>query len=143
MTTIAYRDGVIAADSLVSSGPNRAGHVVKIARGPDGTLAGAAGDMWACMTFLRAIETGSPLPAERGNDFDALVVDVRGKAHYVGDKGDPVPVDGDYFALGSGEAAALGAMEMGASAERAVAVAIKIDKGSGGPIRSLSRAGTP
>lgn len=143
MTTIAYRDGVIAADSLVSSGPNRAGHVVKIARGPDGALGGAAGDMWACVQFLRAVETGTALPAERGSDFDALFVDASGRVHYVGDKGDPVLVEGEYFALGSGEAAALGAMEMGATAVRAVEVAVKIDKGSGGPIRSLSRAGTP
>jgi len=42
--------------------------------------------------------------------------------------------DGEYFALGSGQDFALGAMDAGASAHEAVAVAAQRDQGTGFPI---------
>lgn len=43
-----------------------------------------------------------------------------------------------FWAAGSGDCFARGAMEMGATAEQAVAAAIKWDTGSGGPVTVLS-----
>lgn len=144
MTTIAYRDGVIAADSLVCAGPMRAGSVTKVGRSASGHLGGAAGSMDNAAAFVAWLMSGAEgeLPP-RSADFDGLLVNPSGDVFYVGEKGGPVAVSGPFFAIGSGERFAVAAMEMGATAMRAVEVAVKYDVNSAAPIISLSRAGTP
>ena len=44
MTTIAYRDGVLAAETATCQGGVMIGIVVKIARRADGDMCGSAGD---------------------------------------------------------------------------------------------------
>ena len=46
--------------------------------------------------------------------------------------------DAEFYAFGSGDAFAMGAMAMGATAEQAVEVATRFDVYSGGPITVLS-----
>ena len=50
------------------------------------------------------------------------------------------PLEGEFHALGAGQPAALAAMHMGASAVKAVEIAIKLDKNSGPPVMSLCLA---
>lgn len=137
MTTIAYRDGVLASDSLVSSGNTRAGEVRKIARHGN-LMGGISGPLDAAEKFLRWIESGCEGDCPQlGDGSDAILIRGR-KTFYVGPSGTVVPFRAPFAATGSGENLAIGAMAMGASAIEAVKVAIRFDEGSGGRIASLT-----
>jgi 20S proteasome alpha/beta subunit len=62
---------------------------------------------------------------------------------YVIDEAGWWPFEGAFHAIGSGADAALAALHMGASAEQAVEVAIKVDQGSGPPIGVLRVSDIP
>jgi 20S proteasome alpha/beta subunit len=141
MTTIAYRDGVLAADSQSTFRGNREGMVTKIAqRGP--VLAAVCGLAPNAIAFLDWFRTG-----------------MVGSVPHMGDKEDNAwgfvyppgeriiwfkPGGTEYFraplhASGSGADFAIGAMTFGATPEEAVAVAAKHDIHTGGEIVVLRR----
>lgn len=144
MTTIAYRDGVMAADSCVTVESEAAGHIkghcVKLFR-KGGAIIGLQGESSPGMFFLEWFGTRKPAPAvlqESEADFCALVLDKRGKL-YEYDKwcnADPVILTKSrpFHAIGSGSKAALAAMYMGANARRAVAVACALDPYTAPPV---------
>lgn len=145
MTTIAYRDGILAADSRGYAGNHASlGTKSKIRKCPDGTLVGCSsnkpGQTEAVMAWFMA--GADPLKAptfgEGGPDFTLLVVRADGTALY-GDGSFHLsgPLTAPFFAVGSGRGPAYGALEMGASAQRAVEVACLHDVWSGGPIETL------
>ncbi|WP_336802468.1 hypothetical protein [Kaistia sp. MMO-174] len=139
MTTIAYRDGVLAADSLISSGNARAGQAQKIAT-CGSTMGGTSGSIEACHRFVQWIEAGAEGDCPELGDSDGILV--RGsQTFYVGSKGVLVPFEAEFAAVGSGEKFALGAMAMGATAERAVEVARELDVHTGGQIVTLRHKG--
>lgn len=143
MTTIAYRDGIIACDSLVTAGGVRVGAVDKIVRsGP--LLAGAAGSLGPCQKFLRWVRSGEDL-MEDFEDFDegseGFVVFADGSIASFDDDG-RCDYRAPYIAIGSGASFALGAMAHGASAEEAVRAASEHDTLTGLPIQTLA-ATTP
>lgn len=136
MTTIAYRDGVLAADTLSSSSGTVAGYQTKIYR-ERGLLLGGAGSVAAFERFRDWIRSGMagdcPLQKDIGNMF---VITPDGRCTMWCDDG-PFRITADFWALGSGELLALGAMEVGASAAEAVRAAIKHDTRSGGDVTTL------
>jgi hypothetical protein len=78
MTTIAYRDGVLAADTLLTSSAMRNGYARKI-RERDGMLAGASGTLAQMQTFLDWFDagmTGDPpsMAFDKENCAEALVI---------------------------------------------------------------------
>lgn len=137
MTTIAYRDGVLAADTLVTANNMRSGFLTKIAR--QGRLlvgfCGRSANYEAFRNWLAAGMNGS-FKSEDGNVF---VIPPEGPAIIWGDGDTPWRETAPFWALGSGEAPALGAMQAGASAEEAVKAAIALDVWSGGEITVLRR----
>jgi hypothetical protein len=147
MTAIAYRDGVMAADSLTGGEHIRRGTDHKIARSSAGTIAGAAGYAGMCSEFRRWVQTGridewieggfpEPLPikAER-NGFGAIVVTAAGRVICVDYEGRAIEIDAPFYVEGSAEEILLGAMAAGAGAEDAVRIAIQYDRGCGGPVQ--------
>jgi 20S proteasome alpha/beta subunit len=141
VTTIVYRDGVMAADGLSSMGGYTVGNVVKIARGADGRLGGACGDAAFMGEFLKWVaglvsEAPKAVRAEDGCDIGVLV-HPGGKIE-VFEPGGAFILDAPYFAMGSGRPVALGAMHQGATAAEAVAAAVTHDTGSGGQITVLT-----
>lgn len=72
-------------------------------------------------------------PRDLSEDFTGLVLNASGLYEY---KYQLVPmrIDRDFWSIGTGAQAALGAMHMGASPEEAVEVACKIDPWSAGPV---------
>jgi hypothetical protein len=140
VTTIAYRDGVLAADTLITSGGERVGHHQKARR--RGRLLYATtgscglGDAWAA--WLRAGAAGEPptLLSDGGtaNGYVFLPDDAVVWFHSEG----VTHIRAPFWAAGSGDCFARGAMETGATAEQAVAAAIKWDTGSGGEITVIS-----
>ncbi|RAK68814.1 peptidase S14 [Phenylobacterium kunshanense] len=147
MTTIAYRDGVLASDSRAYSGDKTPiGSKQKIHRLADGTLLGVStASIGGDALVRRWVEAGCP--AARNDDlkpdsFTALMVRANGDVFYANNNLEWTgPLDVPFIAAGSGEHYALGAMAMGASAERAVEVACELDVWSAHPIRTLRLEG--
>jgi len=146
MTTIAYRNGIIAADSRETtsdeSAGDYAGKCVKLLRVGDNVVA-LQGESSPGMAWLHWFREGMRDEAlaqsirDAQNDFTAVVLNKRGlwtwDCWLV-----PQKVTARFYAVGSGTKAALGALHMGASAVQAVRVACKIDPWSAPPIVSMS-----
>lgn len=138
MTTIAYKDGVIAFDSRQTrSGSIVSDDVVKhrLVDGVSFFLSGAVCDEKALIAAY--FGTPSPVPVE----CSGYAVD-GGNLLMVGhdDKTGVWKQDLDLAnpdAIGSGSAYALAAMDMGASAEEAVRAAMKRDIYTGGKVRTV------
>tara|TARA_B100000929_G_C15511743_1_gene421154 strand:- start:33089 stop:33499 length:411 start_codon:yes stop_codon:yes gene_type:complete len=134
MTTIAYKDGVVACDSRMAEG----GMILhddynkhKVVEGVHFFCAGSVDDIPALIQFYLAGE-------ERQGRCTAIVVD-EGEVLSVklGDGFTEVtPVDYPY-AIGSGTEFALAAMDMGADAKTAVKQAMKRDCFTGGRVRTF------
>lgn len=141
MTTIVYREGVLAADSQAYCGSRRVslGTKVKVRRLEDGTLIGASSSIvGATDDLLDWYEHDTPLP-EKYDSFQLLVVNPDGSAFLAFDNTSlSGPITGDYYAIGSGEDFALGALAMGASAEEAVRIASQFDYHTNDKILSIS-----
>ncbi len=136
MTTIAYRDGILAADTMVQGSQMNCGAVTKIAQHENTfTMGGACGSAEACQLFRQWILDGAVPPCPTlGDDADGLLIDGAGNTFFVGPKGVMVPFKAKFVAIGSGEKFAMAAMHMGARAIEAVEVAIALDLHSAGPI---------
>lgn len=139
MTTVAYRNGVIAGDTQVIGG-NAVGAVTvtKIARRKkDGALCGASG----YLSFVQAFHTWF-IAGERGkfptfHEGDRAFIAIKGKPIEMFESVGSFEYEPKYLAIGSGMEFALGAMHAGATAEQAVAAAIAHDPGTGGEVMVL------
>jgi hypothetical protein len=104
-----------------------------------GALVGCAGDVSAIFRFLAWYRNpGSERPEFTNDDsFTAAVLDNKG-IHVYFNSTYPSRVRDSFFAFGSGGMAAKAAMLCGLTPPEAVAIAIKCDKHSGGPVRQFS-----
>ncbi len=144
MTTIAYKDGVIAYDSRQTRG----GAIVsddapkcQVVDGVSFFLAGAVCDEKALIAAYFGTPSAAPVECS-GYAVDGgklLMVGYDDKTGIWKQELDPANPD----AIGSGSAYALAAMDMGASAEGAVRAAMKRDIYTGGKIRTLRIAHEP
>lgn len=135
MTTIAYRDGIMAADSMITRNDEwiMPYSAPKITRLQDGSLCGFAGNFFKQDAFLKWLGDPTAPRPDLETDCAALVVNLDGSVwmyQYVGG----VRLEGPFFAVGSGSVPALAAMHMGADAGRAVAIAARLDNATGGNI---------
>lgn len=140
MTTIAFRDGVLAADTLVSWSGGRAGSLRKIVQGPEGALAGACGTAsftWAFLRWFEEGESGAPPDRNKDDGDEGMIVRPNGVCE-VYDCCGRHDLIGPYVATGSGWKFALGAMFVGADAEGAVRAAMQHDVATGGDVVTLS-----
>lgn len=135
MTCIAVRDGQMAADSRISGTYNTP--FIKITRKP-GYLIGFAGDLSQALVFtdwFQSRESRQPdLAEEKG--WCALTLSAKG-VEYWDCSLRPSPIMERYAAIGSGAPFAIAAMDAGATAKQAVAIAIKRDPGCGLPITTF------
>ena len=135
MTTIAYRDGVLAADTQINSGNGaRAGSIQKVGRTSDGHLWGYSGSTQhqeGCVAWLDKRE-GDPAKIE--GVF--IVITPAGAVREWWGEG-WIQSQARFFAWGSGERLALGAMQVGATAAEAVRAAIALDLESGGEVTAV------
>ena len=134
MTTIAYRDGLVAADTQSTAAPYKDPNPQhKVVRLADGSVLAACGNL-EVLDMTRAFLAG-----------EADTLHIEGQAiHFVSTDEIWVyqglgryRVDGSFRSWGSGGAIADAAMLLGKSAEEAVAVAAMIDIFTGGPIDVL------
>jgi len=138
VTTIAYRDGVIAADSLITQNGTRIGTVAKIVRVPGGGLAGVAGELGGMARFLDWARSGAEGELTFSTcEIDGFLVTAEGQVLVTTDSGGMVKIKQPFHAVGSGRDFARGALAAGATAVEAVKIAMKFDTQTGGRVRSL------
>ena len=149
MTTIAYKDGVIASDSRATWDDWAVSRCVKLYRAKSKSdpvkgdvIVGTAGHSSAALLFLDWLEVGGePRLHDRGvnetTEFECLIMHKSGV--WVGDRLCRLErLEEEFWAAGSGRHAALGAMWAGKSAIDAVRIATRIDPFSGGRVVSMS-----
>lgn len=124
MTCIAYRDGIIAADTLVIiDDVVKQENEVKVVK-RKGHLFGISGqlpplDEVVKWYFSKGRKTF------KNHKFTCLVVHPNGSIHACDYLGDEITLNTPFYAIGSGREFAIGAMEVGATAIQAVEAAIK------------------
>ncbi len=140
MTTIAYRDGIIAGDGRETDVDNKdctfvlRDNLVKVHRLKDGRLFGSAGGSEEGIRLLIALQNNQPMP--KLEEIAGLLIDTKGKIWvYEGHLWQPAYEK--YYAVGTGACMAFAAMDAGASAVKAVTIAKNRDPFSGGKVTSL------
>lgn len=136
MTTIAWDGETLAADSQVTDDNFVWQHAdKKIFKIRDFYLA-TAGDADQCMKFLDWFKNRDISKFPDGMDDVTVLVVGPKVCDLYGNGAIPTPIK-PPFAIGSGSACAMGAMLAGAKARRAVQIASKLCKYTGGPVRTV------
>lgn len=131
MTTIAYRNGIMAADTRAYSGGSvPIGQKNKIHRLDDGSLVGVSStEPGMAEAFAAWLNDGAnpeeaAFAGDRLKNLSALHITPEGQVFFYCENITPSgPLYSRFFAIGSGEQYALGALSSGATAEAAVKVA--------------------
>jgi hypothetical protein len=115
-------------DALIKSG-----HVIKIIKCKDGSLAGAAGDSWACMEFLTWAEAGRKRRPKKRifKHMVGLVLTKKGKM-LLYEAPLPDTIVDDFYAIGCAEGIARGRRVGGGSVLECVEAAIHVSLACGG-----------
>ena len=139
MTTIAYRDGIMAADTGCFNDGLYEGEVEKIWPLTDIGILGCCGEYGAILKVVEWLENGGKADGKprlsRDSEFAGLLVNQSNEVfHYqIGMRA--LRIDADFHAIGSGRKIAVGAMAAGASAEQAIEIACRYDRMSMEPVR--------
>ena len=139
MTTIAYRDGVMAADSQASSGARKF-RVKKITRVPGGGLLGITGGMPELLKIQKWAGAGFP-PDDKPElsddaEVECLLVYADGTAALFDASLEVMPVQDKFIAIGSGGPYAVAAMACGLGPAEAVQIAARFDPYTSAPVKS-------
>lgn len=149
MTTVAYRDGILAGDTAMGTDGSLLGYGQKIFKHKKGWLLGFSGNAQYChlakdwfMKCSSVSELLEPWPeGMRGDDAVNLifVLDKKTIIRFEGKKAYEVllPKKSPFYAIGTGREVALGAFEAGATAKQAVRAAKRWDHATGGKIQTL------
>ncbi|WP_316196603.1 hypothetical protein [Bradyrhizobium sp. SZCCHNS3053] len=133
MTTVAYKDGMMAADTLMIKGSTKFGHVTKIVKRDDGALCGGSGNLNWVQAFHRWFLDGCVDAPPELSEYDNGLIARKGDPEVeVYEQGGSFRFKANWTAIGSGKEYAFGAMCAGASAEDAVLIACIYDPGTGG-----------
>lgn len=147
MTTAVYRDGILAMDSRAYAGDKHPiGTKNKIKRLADGSLLAVSSRLTGQPeSFARWCESKkqphlAELEGDKTYGVQALLIRTDGSVYYWNDGSCfSGPLEAPYFAIGSGEEYAMGALMMGATAEEAVSIACRSDVWSDFPVVSVAR----
>ncbi len=143
MTTVAYKNGVLAFDSKVSSSGVHVGWMVKGRKTSKYLIAGcgACEDLQAFIDWMvsgGAQEDKKKYGLDREVDLAAIVINKKGKVLHYESRLYPYEINSELHAVGSGADIAIGAMAFGATSSQAVKIASKFDVATGGTIKDLS-----
>lgn len=138
MTTVAYRDGLMATDSQATLNNTTIlpGESKKVWRLADGSIAAGAGNAFTIAGILSQAKAATEIKTD-SYISSVLSVDASGTVR-VHENGATIEVrNAPFFAIGSGAPAAIAAMHCGATAEEAVQAAIKVDVFSSGAVQTI------
>ncbi|HSE77284.1 MAG TPA: hypothetical protein VLG66_04720 [Alphaproteobacteria bacterium] len=138
MTTVAVRDGVMAADTLLIRSEVRCS-IGKIFRRDYGLVGGAGSrsDILRLLEWYDGDRRGKPDFVGYGDDrpeVDLLILERDGGLVVISQYLVITRLREPFFAIGSGAAAALGAMHAGCDARRAVEIAARVDVNTQEPV---------
>jgi ATP-dependent protease HslVU (ClpYQ) peptidase subunit len=140
MTTLAYRDGVLAGDTRTTDEADGIlpGHVRKVLRLKNGTLIGFAGGLATMQTIFRDIKKNpnGVLNIQPNEELEGLLIYADGKVMQL-DGGGWTERDADFYAIGSGAVPARVAMRCGLDARAAVKIAMEFDSDTGGKVQCV------
>ena len=128
MTTIAFRDGVLAADTRMVTGsrPHLCTKIRYIKPNLVVACAGSINKESVALKFFSKPNWQDEEPPEIKGAFQCIIL--IGNNPFFCEGGLHIqPIEHPYFAIGSGAEVAAAAMEMGMSAEEAVKFASKLD----------------
>jgi ATP-dependent protease HslVU (ClpYQ) peptidase subunit len=142
MTTIAYKDGVLACDGRLVDGNDMCAsntynklhsftyNKQRICYG----IAGSAADKDMLEKNIKSWLDGE-IVFDHAPEIRALVV--HNKKLYLYESGGFMPITDKHFAIGSGQTPASVAMRLGASAKEAIKIASDYDCFTGGKLRTM------
>jgi hypothetical protein len=141
MTVIAFKDGVMAADTQLSYG-NSASRAQKIVRLPDGGVAGGCGLWCAAYAVLKFLADGGtedddPKTLPNPADCQVLIARPDGSLWVIEERFPAYPLLDKVAAIGCGADAAHMAMTLGLSPVEAVGKVINQDILCGGNVQSM------
>lgn len=137
MTTLAYRDGVLAADSHGEcNGWKIQFNARKVRKLRDGRLVGCCGQPAEAEAYTHWLANDGK--GEKPKLANSTVIEVRNDGSVLKhEEGGVCALNERFVAFGSGMGAALGALHMGAGARRAIQIAARVDSGTGGRVQSV------
>jgi ATP-dependent protease HslVU (ClpYQ) peptidase subunit len=138
MTTIVCNRVMMACDTQVSDDGIKSYLKTKIIR-VNGDIIGTAGDYSEGLKFINWYQTKSSDKPETSDEWGALVLTNDGKIIQWDSGFYPIEISDEFYAIGTGAAAALAAMFCGKTPTEAAKIACKIDTHSGGSVRTLRR----
>jgi ATP-dependent protease HslVU (ClpYQ) peptidase subunit len=143
LTTIAYRYGVLAADSRVTSGGGshiELGSYKKLHRLTDGSLFAWSGGVADGLKLLAYLEDKDDVEPTWSEGTTGILIDPKGRIWVYEGSNVWLQQHGSYGAWGSGREYAYGAMrrDWTCGAAAAVRVAKFFDSGTGGRIQTLT-----
>jgi hypothetical protein len=148
MTTIVYRDGVLAGDGTETSiGEDESPMIltrncVKVWKLPNGELFGASRGSEDCERLRHALIKG--LPAPKLEDINGLRIDLLGRIWlYEGNIWQRVGQREGYYAVGCGSLFAFPLLRAGLGAIAACRIAKECDPFSGGKLTSVRLSKPP
>jgi hypothetical protein len=137
MTTIAYRAGIMAADTAVFDRGCYCGQATKIFRTIDGRLGGVTGcmgDSTAFRDWFTAGADGEP-PEFKDEESEGVIAYPDGRVEWIGHGRKRYAFENaEFHALGSGFRIAMGALHAGMDAVRAIEIACDLDNNTRRPI---------
>jgi hypothetical protein len=135
MTTIAYKDGILAADTCrVIRGV--ATRCSKLHRLDDGTVFAGSGNSTDIAKCLRWLNSGDRPPVKL-ESLNALHL-TRSGLYFIDEELEPLFLGMGPFATGSGGDFAYAGMHMGLGAEAAAAMATELDHNSRLPVETMT-----
>lgn len=153
MTTIVYRNGVMASDSALTDGhedgpAHYIGDCQKVFRLASGAVYGSSGDDddRDLRALLDHVRNGSEMPSREqlyeltAQDMNAIVAFAPDDVWliHVSDKdASACQIASEYLAIGAGKQFAMGALAAGVNAVQAVQLAIQHDINSRGPVQVI------
>lgn len=140
MTTIVYRDGVLAGDGRETAEADKGSTIVvrdndvKVFKLPDGSLFGASDGSEDIVRLHEALMKGNPAP--KLEHVTGLRIDLNRRIWlYEGNVWQRIRAS--YYAIGTGSLFAFPALDAGASATKACKIGSYRDPYSGGTITSV------
>lgn len=126
MTTIAYKDGILAADTQLTYGYIK-GLCRKIEILSTGEVVASAGNEEDYFIWKNWWAGDKKKIPKLHKTFELIMIDPDGRLYKYNNTCIPITIDDPVYAYGSGDALARGAMAYGLSAKEAVKFASEVD----------------
>lgn len=141
MTTIVYKDGVLAADRQINYRNQIFASAQKIFQN-EKYIYGACGTSISCVQFIKFVEgkefDKAIFQKDEHKSFEGIVINKEdGKVFIYDNELLKDEMSGDFFCFGSGGDIAKGALLMGATPKQAIECASKIDHSTGREIDEI------